>query len=141
MAKFLSKGAHAYGLIEATPGHIYHWMLKLVADICALNVGIIEADKCETKKALYFWGEEFGYSYYADGEVWHSNKGVKYGDKLENGDVIHIWLDLKDKYELSFGQNEKKYGKAWDVTQDKTYKLAIAAKDGRIEILSFQIIG
>ena len=79
--------------------NIHHLMLELASDIAFVNVGIIQADKWETKKALYFWSEAFC----EDGQIWHSNKGFNHGDKFTSGDIIDIWLDLRNNYDLSFG--------------------------------------
>ena len=139
-AKFLGYNESAFGLIEAVPGCIYHWKIKLIeVGGHSVNIGIVEADKMETQDAAYFWGYEYGYSYYKDGQTWHNNKGKYYGDPIGKDDIIHIWLDLKDKYDLSFDKNGKKYGKAWDVNHDTTYKLAVRVR-GSVQIFSFEIV-
>ena len=140
-AKFVGDTESAFGLLEAIPGCIYHWQIKLLElSGQSVNIGIVEADKIQYQNAAYFWGYEYGYSYYQDGQTWHNNKRKSYGDSFSKDDIIHIWLDLKDNYDLSFDKNGKKYGKAWDVNQDTTYKLAVRVVRGSVEIFFFEIV-
>ena len=91
----------------------------------------------ENQDAAYFQGYEYGYSYYKDSQTWNNNKGKYYGDPIGKDHIIHIWLDLKDKYDLSFDKNGKKYGQAWDAHHNTTYKLAVR---GSVQIFSFEIV-
>ena len=55
--------------------------------------------------------------------------------------MIDVWLDLKDKYELSFAKNDNAFGKAFNMKQSTDYKLAIGMYGSvtTVEILSFDV--
>ena len=148
--------ASAFGTMMVTPGNKYHWKLKVIGDdIKGINIGIIESQECSKSKSDYWWCKEYGFSYHSkngwlyhrvitDGSLRGSSK--QYGDRYGDNDVIDIWLDLKDKYELSFSKNNKDMGKASDVKKETDYKLAvgirISNKDNptKIELLSCDIV-
>ena len=53
---------------------------------------------------------------------------------------MDVFLDLKDKAELSFGKNQERFDKAFDLKTDTNYKLAVSLKNtSEIEMISFQI--
>ena len=110
-------------------------------------MGIIAADKCITNKTTNYkncWNKDHGYSYWCiSGQLYHrSVNGAKdYGDPYDEGDIIDIWLDLRDdKRELSYAKNDKTYGKAYDVKESTEYRLCVTVygKKCKIELLSFE---
>ena len=144
-----------FGIIVATAGNMYHWKIKLSAPLerenayISLNIGIIEADKCEQYQKLSWW-TEVGISYFSScgsiflyDEVTKECKYHEYGKGFEEEDeiIMDIWLDIKDKYELSFAKNDENYGKATDVKKSMEYRLAVSICDPatKAELLSFDI--
>ena len=49
----------------------------------------------------------------------------KFCDKVKEGDIIDMWLDLNDK-ELKYCINDKDYGKAFDEMEQTDYRAAVA---------------
>ena len=128
-------GKSAYGLIDATPGRIYYWKLKLIEECRYVNIGIIKSDKLDPNQG--FWRS--GPRYYQRGDI---DATHKYGPTLTKNDVVEMCLDLKDKGELSFIVNGKDLGKIpYDIEATSTYKLAIGYyTQGKISLQSFKII-
>lgn len=119
---------NVYGIVVAIPGNIYHWKLKVSHTTDKeINIGIVEEAKSKSAGRKIAWYlEEWGHSYYAaSGEVWNAGKGKYYGSEYGYDDIIEIWLDLKNKYELSFCKNTEKYGKAADMKKGTEYRMAI----------------
>ena len=141
--KFYSytSGTHTVvGSTNTTPGYIYHWMLKLdEKKLPSMNIGIIEAGKCDDYQGVDHWIYPYTYSIYPNGQVWDNDACEKCANGLKAGDMIDIWLDLRNNYNLSFGQNGQKYGNSIDVAKGKQYKLAIGSRGGILTLLSFQI--
>ena len=146
-----SNDCNTFGTAIAKPGNSYHWTIKVVAITgSTLNIGIMEADKCDEYLNGGAWyatakSKAYGYSYFAGtGEIYHvTYDSYKYGDRYGAGDIIHVWLDLRDnKNELFFGKNDKKYGRAANVKASTEYKLAIAmcGNTKTIELLAFDAI-
>ena len=134
---------NAFGTEVAKPGKMYHWKFKLLElGEKYLNIGIIEADKCN-KDTTDWWNHIFGFAYYiGSGNFWNGNGGMPYGEECEKNDIIDIWLDLRDnKNELSFQRNDTKFGKAADLKDATDYKLVIGAfrSKKKVEILMFDI--
>ena len=145
-----------FGAIAADSGYAYHWKVKLFKnpdekeDYFFINIGIIEADKTEEYKDGNWWSTA-GISYFSCGggifqfdQATQKSKHHSYGKDFsaDSKDVIvDIWLDMKDKYELSFGINGKNFGKAADVKDSLTYRLGVNMCDQstRIELLSFEL--
>eukprot|EP01084_Bolivina_argentea_P009183 17175_1 len=102
----------------------YHWKLKQIADNGQdFYVGVERKGKEIVNN--YFCKSETGYGfsgYYA--QLYSNDKwGQKYGVKCTNkGDIIDVYLDM-EKNELSYGINDKDYGKAYDVLPGE-YRLA-----------------
>lgn len=139
---------NAYGSFTATPGGKYHWKLKVIqCNDVQINIGIMEDNKAPNLIKDAWWTKLNGYSYFSgSGEIFSGSieysKCVPFGDKYGTGDIIDIWLDLRNKGELSFAKNDAKMGKILDfLNKDISYKLAIAmhAYTKEIEILSFEI--
>ena len=135
-----------FGSIITKPGNSYHWKIKVIKmGDDHLNIGIIEADKCELslETGNKWFSTSYGYSYWAgNGKVYHSSS-KNYGDAFGAGDVIDIWLDLRDnKNALSFAKNDKCYGLAATVQESTDYKLAVTMRrqQKKIELLSFEMI-
>ena len=134
---------NAFGKIIATPNRMYHWKLKVIE--CKddqLNIGVIQEDKAKAFLAAYWWFEVFGFSYFAGNGKLYNEMAKQYGDTYEEGDIIDVWLDLKEnKNEISFAKNNKKFGKAANVRESTDYRLAVGMWAGskKIEILSFKI--
>ena len=131
----------AHGIFVAEPGAKYHWRIQMLTDCRMMNIGI-DVDTAIVEKFNFFWLRKTGYSYYGNGAYWHKHalnypKGDAYGDK---GDIIHVFLDLKEKYELSFGKNDHKFAKAFDVDESAKYKLFVSLiKEGKIQLLSLEV--
>ena len=91
----------------------------------------------------YRYGEyrtKFGYSYFETGCIFHDNQYDKeYGDEFSDGDVVEVYLDLKNQMALSFGINENKFAKAYNVDGEKIHKLAVSRYQGNLEIVSFKV--
>ena len=90
------------------------------------NIGVASKtmiDKDEFNEHFWKFGCN-GYSYYGtDGNFWYEGTSNKFGDTYEEGDVIEIWLDLRnDKNDSSFAKNDMKYGIAAVVTENIDYK-------------------
>ena len=81
------------------------------------------------------------------GRLYHDTRHrpfKQYGEIFGEGDVIHVWLDLKENNDLSFGRNGKNLGKAFDIKSNTNYRLAIGVNglevDCNIEIVEFDIL-
>ena len=144
----------AYGYFTAKPGYIYHWRMKVIlSGDQEVNIGILNAknhiimDKIENN--YYYdeddkgpWNENDGWSYYSNtGTLWNGGKYKEYGDPYDDNDIIDMWLDLRDKYQISFAKNNKHFGKAANVPQNTQYKFGISVdcEEAKIEIISFEI--
>ena len=135
--------ARSFGLLDATPGRKYHWKIKILDEMSG-NIGIIEADKyiSFSKGTDGWWYYPYGYAYYSGKDLYNDYENttyIVYGEEYDVDDIIDVWLDLKDNYDLSFGKNEKKFGKAFDLKKDTTYKLAIGLYSGGVRLMSFEI--
>ena len=64
---------------------------------------------------------------------------ARYVEKQEAGDIIEIWLDLNDNFDLSFSKNGKNYRPAFVVPADKEYRFAVNVATGKVTILAFDI--
>eukprot|EP01084_Bolivina_argentea_P311293 538830_1 len=130
----------AFGVVSAVSGKIYHWRFHLSKDCTNFtNIGVIEANKCDNKcDNTCWWHESFGYSYFSQtGEIWNNNLkyGSKsYGERYGRNDIIDVWLDLKDKYELLFGKNGKCFDKAFDMKRNTQYRFAVCFSVGEITL-------
>ena len=102
-----------------------------------INLGIVEANKWKDAMGEYWWWQHYGFSYYSNGMIYRQSGSQKYGDKIKVNDIIHIHLDLKDDYDISWRQNDTNYGKGFDVQKQTEYRLAIGFYEGKIELLSF----
>ena len=112
----------------ATPNRKYHWQLKIIeCSDTQLGIGVIQADKAESSLGEPWWNEKYGYVYFARHGSIVNGISRPYGDTYDEGDIIDVWLDLKeDKNELSFAKNGKKFGKAANVEKATDYRLGIA---------------
>ena len=131
----------AFGKLIVCPGMKYYWKIKLIEieDGC-LCIGVVESDKPFMATSLW-WNKSWGYAYYCSAGHLFNDDWRKYGEELSNnGDIIEIWLDLKDDYTMSYAGNCKSYGIAFDMNKSTKYRLAIgmwkSAK--RIELLQFE---
>ena len=141
-----------FGSMDAVPGNKYHWKVKVFGDVKAIddiNIGIIEADKCELGKGELWW-TRYGISYWSkNGMIFKYNeaRGIcgshEYGKTFNNEKnvIIDIWLDLKNNNELSFAKNDEKFGTACTVQDSKNYRLAVAIYDAqtKIQLLSYDV--
>ena len=132
-----------FGKIDAISGHKYHWKLQLLEE-SKIKVGIVEADKLKQYPGFFnenhhWWLRSWGYAYYYKSYILHDTMKKKYGEQLERGDVIEMWLDLEKNYDLSYVVNDTEYGKAFDVDKDKTYRLAIGFVEGKVSLISFEL--
>lgn len=144
----LCKDAHnaagcisSFGKIIAKPGYKYHWKIETVeSERYDGNIGIVEADQVIETNGLW-WGTQYGWSYFTDQAVYHGTKHHIYGDSyITKGDIVDIWLDLKENEGLSFSKNNTKFAKAYDMDRDKSYRLAIGLFRGKVKIVSFEIL-
>ena len=139
--------ASGFGLFTATAGDKYHWKIKIL-EWSSINIGIIEADFAKDNLNRGWWDELYGFSYHQDGNIYTSPKAFganwngsrNYGDSFGALDIIHIHLDLRDNYEISWGKNNKKYDTGFDLKKKTNYKLALGFYKGKIELESFQIV-
>ena len=139
--------ASAFGSNICVKGRKYYWMIKIEEGTelisKSINIGIIENDAAK-KNEIGWYFESYGYSYHNNGSTW--NKGCSggitkmYGDFMNVGDIIHVWLDLKDSNTLSYGKNDKHYGVAFDIDNDKEYRLAVQLQNAKISIQNFDVI-
>eukprot|EP01084_Bolivina_argentea_P261871 442706_1 len=115
----------AFGSVECgEAGKIYHWKIQILEGK-DVNVGVIFSDQCKKNRKDMWWITEEGYSYWGDdGQIYHSDKYKKYGDTYAAGDTIDCWLNLK-KYHISFAKNDNKYGKAFKVNKEKSYRFGV----------------
>lgn len=142
----LGRKSTAFGTMTASPGVKYHWQLNIIKSGSGtdnrINIGIVEADMCNNKDT--WWFAKYGYSYYSpNGKIFTYGVQKHYGDTFGKGDIIDVWLDLQDSNTtLSYSKNDKDFGKAFDVTPSKEYKLAVSIYGtSQIELLSFEMLG
>ena len=134
----------AFGIVVARTGKTYHWKLKVIeSGDTDINIGIADKDKCKENDTGGWWYTKYGYSYWSyDGYIYHSNQDLEYGEEFGTGDIIDMWLDLKDnKRELSFAKNEIKFGKAFDVKHSTDFKFALTMSGApyKIELMCFEM--
>ena len=123
--------------------------MKISNGCSDVNVGIIEADKCEAYQGKMWWTEA-GISYFSnDGQIYQYDEitglckyhlyGEGFGD--EESCIMDIWLDMNDKYQLSFAMNQVEFGTAANVKGSMKYRLAVCIYKPctRIELLSSNI--
>eukprot|EP01084_Bolivina_argentea_P096356 173254_1 len=131
----------AFGAVECKEdGKIYHWKIKIVEGN-DVNLGVIFSDQCKKNKKQMWWLDTVGWSYWGDdGQIYHSDKYKKYGATYGAGDIIDVWLNLK-KYNISFAKNDEKYGKAFKVKKESSYRFAVglAGHPHTIQMLHFEI--
>lgn len=136
-----------HGMAIAVPGATYHWQLKILEADRSMNIGIVVSDFYdESTEGYSFWETLSGYSWYSgDGYIWHENQHILPGNPLQygEGDIIDIWLDLKDYNKLSFGKNAEKDGVSCQVMQDKSYRLVVElyvdeGDQHKFKLLSFE---
>ena len=131
--------ATVFGSVDAIPGNKYHWKIK-VLDNEGTNIGIMQADKCikHANSSDSWWNYDYAWSYYsAAGHIFHRSCNTSYGEVYGAYDIIDIWVDLKVNNELSFGRNERSFGKAADLKPNATYKLVIGLYGGSVKLLHF----
>lgn len=136
----------AFGSNVAIKGKIYHWRLRIGDSntrFWLMNIGIIEADKAKEnlEEMNTWWYTNYGYSYFNGGRILHGEIG-KFSKKYntyKSGDIIDVWLDLKDKNTLSYARNDEYYGVAFMIPDDKEYRLALSLNTGEITIDEFQV--
>ena len=119
-------GGSAIGINSAKKGGKHHWRVKFEQTSDerrpSINIGIVDKDKAH-QNMLGWWQNEWGYSYYDNGTVWNGRGlGSKaYGGRIISGDVMDIWLDLKNTNTLSYVKNDVDYGVAFEIPDDKEY--------------------
>ena len=134
-----------FGVNIATEGRKYYWKIELcgTGGFRGFNIGVIEANKAKEHMETGWWGRSYGYSWYQNGQVFNkklSGGNKQYGQSYgRRGDIIHVWLDMKENGELSFGKNERRYGKAFDIDCDKRYRLCVACACGEFKLLEFMV--
>ena len=131
----------AFGSIECSEeGRIYQWKIQILEGN-DVNLGVIFSDTCKKNKKQMWWLADEGYSYWGDdGQIYHSDKYKKYGEKYGAGDIIDVILNLK-KYNVSFAKNGDKYGKAFKVNKEKGYRLGVGISGGGhvLQLIKFTI--
>ena len=137
---------NAYGTFTATAGYIYHWKLKVIeckdTYMNQLNIGVVDAKQAPDLLNRSWWRQPNGYSYFSgNGKMYCKYSTTTFGAKYGTNDIIDIWLNLKDKYQLSFAKNGKDIGKTKDVDGSVDYKLAVGlyGQSKKIEIVWFEI--
>ncbi len=144
----INVGGSAFGTNIAMKGRKYHWKVKVERDNekCyeAINIGIIEENKAKEHLAgdKAWWRQNYGYSYYNRGTIWNAEcrrHGNNYGGLILAGDIIDIWLDLKDDNSLSYARNGEYYGVAFKIPNDKKYRFAGSVSFGKIVIKNLEV--
>ena len=145
----LSKKANSdfssvFGKIRAVSGEIHHWIIKIMSDGVEWKgeLGIIEADKVENIDKLNKWWYTKSY-YFCYDLKGTASKGVcstpyamMYDFDFDFGDTLHIWLDLKNTNNVSWGKNEIRFGKCLYKLKNKTdYKLAVRLYHGKLQMV------
>ena len=138
-------GKPGYGSLIATRGRKYHWKLKLSkSEKIYFNLGVIKAEDA-APTINNFWYRKCAYSYYEyNGNIYSGDfgrSGRKYGDPYGVGDIIDIWLDLRDdNHTIAWDKNGIKSDKKIEVALDTEYRLAVCTNPGEIELMFFEII-
>ena len=130
-----------FGSIECSEkGKTYHWKIQILEG-SDVNLGVIFSEMVKKNTKQMWWLSEEGYSYWSDdGQIYHSDKYKKYGDKYGKGDTIDVWLSLK-KYYIAFAKNGEKYGKAFKVNREKGYRLGVGFSGAphTVQLIKFDI--
>ena len=132
-------GRSAYGTIHAISGGKYHWKLKMIEECPLSYIGLIEADHCAPDQR--HWID--GFSYYYGGGIY------EYGMKTDckdigagAGDIVEMYLDLRDENTLKYMLNGQDLGTIpCDTGSNKNviYKLAFGFyNSGRVSLMSFE---
>ena len=135
----------AFGKMIAVKGRIYHWTVKIDEDVYGrdpyINIGIFDANKAKNNLDGCWWKKEYGYSYFKSGTIWSysSEINTKYGTRHKAGDIIEMWLDLKDKYTLSYAKNDKHFGVAFKIPSNTSYRFGLNVARGKVTIIAFEI--
>ena len=139
VTKFEFPSKSAFGKVVASAGRLYHWKIRILSGTQSVNIGLLELSKCK-HNATNWWCFENGYSFYTAGELYNYGQPTrKYGNEIQDDGVVDVWLDLKEKNNLSFGQNGASFGKAFDINPDIQYKLAVSIYLAEIELVSFEM--
>ena len=133
----------AFGTFIAKPGNRYLWKIKIMRgdeDEIIVNIGVAAVGFCSFDEWDMWCCAGHGYAYFSGGIKYHDTyAGRIYGESFGVDDVIHICLDLKDNYDISWCKNGKHFGKGFDVEKEEEYKLAIGIYYGQIQLIDFQI--
>lgn len=118
--------------------YIYIWKLKIIKQ-GLMCIGIHEDNnnnKCKFHQQ-YWWnkGNNTGYAYYTGGKI-HPN-GKKYVYQTKVGDIVEIWLNLKEN-NVIFKINGHEYKEK--VKGDIQYRLAVAMYNRGKHLTSIEII-
>ena len=133
---------NSFGTNICMEGRKYHWRIKIEqvdsSQPLFFNVGIILSDKA--KDFLNgSWFEDFGYSYFHLGYLFHAASPRPYGRQHQQGDIIDVYLDLKHENTLCYGHNHENYGKAFDIDPEKQYRFALNLGGGKATIDGFEV--
>ena len=140
----------AFGTIIVTDGCLYHWKIEIMDtpwsesfnNTMKGEIGIVEADKCMDKNKLnYWWCKSWYFCNDLSGTAYNGTSSVNYGngEKYRVNDIVHVLVDLKDKYSISWGKNDKMYEQFELKLKPKTdYKLAVRLYHGKIKLVSFE---
>ena len=140
-----NSGISAFGKVIAVPGRKYHWKLKIMTNTDKLSIGVVEnklilGEQSDGSHNENYWLHKNGYLYRSDGNKYGKSNGAKYSNAYgRKGDIIDVYLDLRDGVHLSFGKNGIKYGKAYGkksgtsrlfmMEDGVSYRLAISAQN------------
>ena len=138
----------AFGGNIVIKGRKYHWRIKVQKISNAdkygqrVNIGIIEADKVKGNLNQGWWNLSCGYSYYSGGRLYHGCQisGQAYGTAIKSGDIMDVWLDLKDNNTLSYAKNGENYGVAFQIPSHKAYRFALGLEDAEVIMQMFEVI-
>ena len=135
-----------FGSMVSESGDKCHWRIKLRDDdhdkLVDINIGVIQADECRE-----CWWTTVGISYYSwTGDIFQYDESTKqcevhyYEELFDDTDevIIDIWLDMRDKCQLSFAKHGTNFGKATDIKESMKYRLAISASNTKVEILFYE---
>ena len=133
--KNISKVSHewtaAFGELKCKTPNIYHWKLKMNAmrGNKEIMIGVINQRLVDLKTTHLLHSNTFAFWSYKSGTsncCSSSIERTKCDQKLEDGDVVEMKLDLKE-YTLSFVINDKDYGVVIkDIAKDIIYCLGVA---------------
>ena len=73
----MAENLNAFGSNVCVKGRKHQWTVSIEKDCKEwnplINIGIIESDKANESLIASWWWNEFGYSYFIDGAIYHGS--------------------------------------------------------------------